>query len=413
MDFTWRISLLVLFSLPTLIAMENINNTAKIETMYVSGGPMNTKWFEDENTPYYKANQFIENRQWDQALIAYEKIKKEKNLSGYEQDMIAINQASALFANNTISHLWGVFDRLIKERKNRIKGREDFENIKEEESVFIDTDQVGIGDIACFHKVLEEVPGKKTMSVKGFLHKTFEGLAKAYNVTLVKPGEVDPESFDRSTHIISLLGHGSMNKAYELSPDRVLLTVTEQCYKDIRSRLQKYSDKKKIIVFVGKDAPAPIMGGKTLRKRHWHARSLEKLLDKHSDLMIVSGNPGHPINCEIATNKKNNATIHEKYQDRLIQIGKEDFAFDRTIGLALAVNEEGNIVSNGNDTGPFNVYKMNLNENSKNKTALFLRDPDMRVSGVGNAYRTYDGVWAYVMNDENEEDVVMGAYEDL
>ncbi len=407
----------LLAALVTLSPLNGMEKEQKESKKYTDGGPMNAEWFYDENSKSAHANNSLNNRNWSRANEQYGLLLRlNTNTTQYERDLMRINKASAQFARGEQSVLWKNFDRLIEEKENRVGQNFDIKSVKEEDTVHIDTSQIGIGDMAHFHRVLEGVPGKKTIAIKGFLHETFKGIMDHYKTKMVKPGEVKPEDCTYSTHLISLIGHTKKSPS-DLAPSQVLLTVPEKTAQTIRKILAQYADRKKAVVFCGENREAIVMGGRKLKRRHLDASSFEALLRKYPQLMLISGNPGNKINFN--SENQTNVTMDAEFKDRVIQLPDEGFAFDQSIGLALIINEmEGSVAGFLADNGPSNVYATALTQQSKDHTAYILPDiaeSDMRMAGNGVSYKQpLTGCWVYpCTNPDQQGEVIMGAYKDL
>ncbi len=387
--------------------------------MIYAGGPMDTAWFYDANNPYHAANKALQERKWKRAEDLYESLLQEKKGSEYDQKMARLNQASTAFAQDKWSEHWEVYDQLIEEQPNRLSS---IAKIKSDDTIYVDTSNIGIGDIFHFLKALDGMPGKKKVAVKAFLHKALNSFAQALGTELVNPQEVKAKDCTFSTHLVSVLGL-MRKRPSELQPSRVVLTAPEKKAQEVRELLADYSDKKKAVVFCGVDNRATggaiVMGGKKLHRRHLDAAAFQKLLRAYPSLMLISGDPGNRIHFD--QSNQNNMRMDEIFKDRVIELPNEDkeFAFDTSIALALIVNEhQKDVVSFLADNGPSNVYSRGLDSRVLKHTAFILpdvHDSDMRMAGNGASYhQPLSGAWVYPCDKpELQEDVIRSAYEDL
>jgi len=395
--------------------------------MEKEASPMNPDWFYAEENPYRKANEALQQRKWKSAETGYSLALSAPEGNEYDQDMAALNLASAQMAQGKASEHWQAFGKLcgIAAERRLTKERLAALQAGAEDPVVVHSDQVGIGDIAHFLPVLEQLKksGVKNvqLAVRGFMHKPLDGPSQAYGVPLINEKEQDSVAGDH-THLLALYGLLKMPPA-DLRSEKALYTTTEKALGKIRDSITSHVDKQIAIVFLGEDRPATLIGGKELphdpkqHGRQLDAAAFEQLLQEHPNLLLFDCNPAKSrIHSD---GEKNSLQISSAYENQIVPLPAEDEPFDSVIALGLIWNQEaGKFVGFAGDNGPPNLFSRTLTKEAQQRFVFIIpnrQEYDMRMEGEGDKYTqmlSYCPIYKCA-NPEEQAVVIRKAYEDL
>ncbi len=365
------------------------------------GGPMNAARFYDETNPYKQANELYQNRQWKDAADLYEKLLKDGVGDADDQNNANVNRASCEWAaERKASDGWAGFDKLINIAEDQQVSREKIENAKDDEkkSILVRTDTgdyksfIGIGDDFHFIRAAGELKRRTgwdvTISVPNFLKAPLSGAADAYGLKMVGAKDEQPKT-DYITHLVGLIGHLKM-KPSELAPERPLFTTTERAHREVMMQVapQLIADKKIVVVFLGENRQATLIGGKQLPRditkhgRHLDSKPFITLLRNNFDVVLMD-----------CGTKDSRVALDEDQKNQYMQLASEEQPFDTIIALALAMNKSKNIVAVAADNGPANVFARALNEEAQRRMTFIIPNGsksngeyDMRMEGEGSEY---------------------------
>ena len=363
-------------------------------------GPMNAEWFYAEENPYAEANKALQEKKWERAENGYKFLLSAPEGSEYDQDMAALNLASAQMASRRPSKHWKAFGKLCGIAADRRLTQERLAYLtsgEAEGTVVVRSDQVGIGDIAHFLPVIPML--KKAgvrdvrLAVRGFMHKPLQGPSEAYGMPLVNEKEADAVEGDH-THLLALYGLLQVSPA-NLRCEKAIYTTTERALGKIRESMASHASKKIAIVFLGEDRAATLIGGKQLPhdpKEHGRAldaQSFEQLLRERPNLLLLDCNP-EGSRVKFDGDDHTNLGMSPDYQERVVPLPAEDEPFDSVIALGLIWNkEEGKLVGFAGDNGPPNLFSRTLTKEAQQRFAFIIPNGDeydMRMEGEGDSY---------------------------
>jgi hypothetical protein len=353
-------------------------------------GPMNAEWFYAQDNPFKVANDLHQERKWCEAEGEYNKKLKEGVGSQYDQDMARLNLAACQMAQRKPSEHWSSFDAVIGIPQEQRLSDDVLIDTKNEKSVLVRTDQVGIGDIVHFMETTHQLKTMHpkwnvTVSVRPFLKNTLSDVIKGYGCELISEKDEQPKT-DYITHIMGLFGHLKMDPA-ATKPDKIVLTAPERAVNVVNEQINSIlAQKNKMVLvgFAGEKRPATLIGGRQLPHnnadygRDIHPNAFQLLLKKHPNVVLMDC--GTPIS---------RVPVDEKCNDQYKVIVKEEQAFDTIVALAGIMSTNKKILALAADQGPSNVFARALNKEGQKRMAFIIPNPgeyDMRMEGEGSQY---------------------------
>jgi hypothetical protein len=384
-------------------------------------GPMNAKWFYSQQHQFAQANNLHQQQQWKPAADEYKRLLDDETIgSKYDRSMAEVNLAACLMAQGQATKHWASFDELLDIEQPQRISREEIEKAKDEKeqkTILVRTDQVGIGDIFHFlsaaHELKKRTKWDIVLSVPNFLQETLAGAAQGYNFKLVDPK--NEPSTDYETHLVSLLGHLKLSPA-EMNPEKVMFTTTERAMEVVRNQINPFLAQGKTIVMVDRGdvgRQATLIGGKQLPRdpkqhgRHLDSEPFNQLLKNHPKLMLLD-----------CSGKNHRVAINDAQKHQYLVIPDEEQPFDTKLALARIMSAEQNIIGFGPDMGQTNVFLRGLTNKAQNRLAIIIpnsKEHDMRMSGEGSVYKhMISNGWVYKCETPDQQtEIIEQAYQDM
>lgn len=360
---------------------------------------MNATWFYKKENPYAQANALLQLRNWRQAETEYQQLLAQKAGSEYDQNMAALNLASAQMAQRKASEHWQSFDKLCGISAKCRLTSEQLESLptKKDGTVIVHSDQVGIGDIAHFLPLLSILKKrgapKVFFAVRDFMHAPLHGPSKAYEIDLINEKKADTVA-GYHTHLIALYGLLQASPA-QLACEKPIYTTTEEALHTMRNAINPHEGHKMAILFVGEKRPATLIGGKQLphnpeeHGRELDARAFEPLLKNQPTLLLLDCNP-EKSRITFNTIGSCHLEMTPEYKKRIVPLPVENKPFDSIIALGLIWNrDEERFVGFAGDNGPPNLFAHTLTKGAQKRFAFIIpngKEYDMRMEGEGPQY---------------------------